>query len=289
MNQQFGKSGSASGATGMNAGSRAHARSEPPGTGRDDSEALALASALVAARREGRALDPREWQHAVGDPAAAYAVQQAVADAFGWCPDGAARHWKSGGPSRETPLTHAPLPPEGVHASGADLSALPSRLRIIEAEVALRLRDEVSAQTAQQLTPAAAEGLVDAACVSIEIVDTRWSDFDQATPLLRLADLQSHGALVLGEWIPYRKRDWAAQRCELRIGAQAPIIRVGTHPLGEPAWLLVEWLRHATRNGATVKAGTVVTTGSWVGMPAAQPGDEVTVEFENLGSARVQL
>src|SRR5690606_32144802 len=98
-----------------------------------------------------------------------------------------------------------------------------------------------------------------------------------------------HGALVLGDWAPYQRRDWSSQRCELRIGEQAPIVRVGSHMLGDPTWLLTTWLRHATQGGAGLPAGTIVTTGSWVGMPAAQAGDEVTAEFEGIGSARVRV
>ncbi len=56
--------------------------------------------------------------------------------------------------------------------------------------------------------------------VSIEVVDSRWRQYTDAPALLKLADLQAHGALVLGEWIPYQARDWASQRCHVRIGAQ---------------------------------------------------------------------
>jgi 2-keto-4-pentenoate hydratase len=85
------------------------------------------------------------------------------------------------------------------------------------------------------------------------------------------------------------RRDWLAQRCEVRIGAQPPLQRTGTHALADPAWLLPQWLRHATRHGDTVAAGTVVTTGTWVGMLPAQPGDAVQVEFPGIGAASLQL
>jgi 2-keto-4-pentenoate hydratase len=64
---------------------------------------------------------------------------------------------------------------------------------------------------------------------------------------------------------------------------------VGTHSLGHPAWLLPTWLKHATRDGATVPAGTVVTTGTWCGLLAAAAGDLVQVTFEGIGEASVQL
>ncbi len=124
--------------------------------------------------------------------------------------------------------------------------------------------------------------------VSIEVVDSRWQQYTDAPALLKLADLQAHGALVLGEWMPYQARDWASQRCHVRIGAQE-LERRGTHALGDPAFGLVAWLRHATREGRRVEAGTVVTTGTWVGILPASAGDLVTVAFDGIGSASVQF
>ncbi|MFP5406258.1 MAG: fumarylacetoacetate hydrolase family protein [Gammaproteobacteria bacterium] len=249
----------------------------------------ALAEALVAARREQETLLAADWQSALADAVAAYAVQASAADAFGWCPDGVARNWKSGGPSRDIELTHAPLPPEGVMTSPADFSSWSFHAPFVEAEIALRLGRDVTPEAAAQLDPANAAEWVDAMCVSIEIVDSRWAEGAQAPALLRLADLQSHGALALGNWLSYAPRDWATQQCEVRIGQQAPQVFTGTYSLGDPTWLLPVWLRHATRAGATVPSGTVVTTGSWVGMLPAQKGDAVSVRFEGIGEARLQL
>ena len=126
-------------------------------------------------------------------------------------------------------------------------------------------------------------------CVSIEIVDSRWQEGLDAPALAKLADLQSHGALVLGDWQPFVPRDWSEQTCRVLIGAQPPIERCGTHAMGDPAYVLLAWLRHATRNGETVAAGTVVTTGTWVGILAASAGDHVRAEFPGIGFASVQL
>ena len=52
---------------------------------------------------------------------------------------------------------------------------------------------------------------------------------------------------------------------------------------------MLAWLRHATRDGAVVAAGTVLTTGTWCGMLQAQAGDAVTVEFDGIGAAAIQL
>ncbi len=221
----------------------------------------------------------------------AYRVQAAMANELGWFGDGAARHWKSGGASRSAVMTHAPLPPAGVWASPAEARAWPFRLRYIEAEIALRLGSEVDADLAATLDMGSAAALVDAMTVSIEIVDSRWQQAFTAPALLRLADLQSHGALVLGEWVPYaahRARDWGAQPGRVQIGERVSEHH-GTHSCGDPAWVLPDWLRHATREGEVLAAGTVVSTGTWCGALEAHAGDHVSVVFDGVGRAEVQL
>jgi 2-keto-4-pentenoate hydratase len=225
------------------------------------------------------------------DAAAAYAVQAGLAQALGWFGHSAPRHWKSGGPSREAVLTHAPLPPAGVWASPADTRerSWPFHFRGIEAEVALRLARDVDAAQAATLDVATASALIDAMCVSIELVDSRWTEGLDAPSLAKLADLQSHGALVLGEWVRFAARDWAAQTCVLSIGNAAPRTFRGTHSMGDPAFVLPFWLRHATGDGSVLQAGTVVTTGTWCGLPLAAAGDRVVADFPGIGQAAVQL
>lgn len=248
-----------------------------------------VAQALIAARRDRTPCDARPLAAALQTPEEAYAAQAAVAQALDGAGPAVAQHWKSGGPSRDATLTHAPLPATGVRASPADMRDLHFNLRLIEAEVALRLGQAVTPALASTLTPEAATALLDGMTVSIEVVDSRWQDLPQVPPLLKLADLQVHGALALGAWVPFVARDWSAQTCEVTVGTQAPQRFAGTHSLRDPAWLLPTWLRHATRHGQTVPAGTVVTTGTWCGMLKAQAGDRVTARFAGVGEASVLL
>jgi hypothetical protein len=242
---------------------------------------------LIEVRRTHRAISAASC--CTPDAQAAYAAQDAVASAFGWFRDAPAGHWKSGGPARDAVLTHAALPPAGVWTSPAEAGDWPFRLRGIEAEIALRLGCAVDPPLAQTLDVRAAAELVDALCVSIEIVDSRWTEGLDAPALAKLADIQSHGALVLGPWHPFAPRDWQAQVCRVQIGAQPPVERQGTHSLADPVFVLPAWLRHATRDGRSVPAGTVVTTGTWVGILHAAKGDLVTAEFAGIGRASVQL
>lgn len=234
----------------------------------------AVAQALVGARKDKRPVAAADVAAGLRDAADAYAAQRIACELMPELAASTPPAWKSGGPSRDTPLTHAALPAAGVMASPADARAMHFNHRWIEAEVALRL---------------GADGQPDAMAVSIEIVDTRWTEGRDAPALAKLADLQSHGALVLGEWRAFEQRDWAVQPCEVRIGSAPARVFVGTHSVGDPGRLFAPWLRHASRHGDTVAAGTVVTTGTWCGMLTAAAGDLVSVRFEGVGEASVQL
>jgi 2-keto-4-pentenoate hydratase len=247
-----------------------------------------VAVALLQARRDRRPVDALPLASGLRDAEQAYAVQTWVAHALHGS-DGVARHWKSGGPSREARGTHAALPAQGVWDSPAVATGWPCNLRLIEVEIALRLARDVTAAEAAGVTHADSMNLVDAMAVSIELVDSRWQQGVEAPPLLKLADLQSHGALVLGDWQPFEQRDWSGQACNVQIGTKPIEQRRGTHSMGDPSWVLPAWLRHVTREGASAAKGTVVTTGTWCGMLPASKGDLVVARFDGIGEASLQL
>ena len=253
----------------------------------------AVSDTLLQARARAELVDALPLGVTLSSPEEAYAVQQAVARKLGWFAQGAPRAWKSGGPARGAQMSHAPLPPAGVANSPAQMDDWPLHTRGIEAEIALRLGEEVSVAKAWQLTPADCARLVDAMAVSIEVVESRWLQQFAAPPLLLMADQLCHGALVIGEWqacdLVNAAPDWSRQVCRLRIGSGETSVHTGTHSLADPAWLLADWLRHATMEYGTLSAGTVVTTGSWVGLARAQAGDAVHVQFDGIGEASLQL
>lgn len=243
--------------------------------------------ALVQARTHQRPVDAVSLIDAVSTFQQAYEMQQAVADRLSWFKPGTPQHWKTGGASREAVQTHARLPENGIWRSPAT-SSWPFAMRGIEAEIALRLAMPVDARRAATLDRDSACQLIDAMTVSIEVVDSRWTQGLEAPALLKLADLQSHGALVLGDWVPFdAAHDWSAQRCQVQVAGASPQVFRGTHSMGDPAYVLAAWLRHATQDGRVLPAGSVVTTGTWCGILNAQPGDAVVATFDGIGEARI--
>ncbi|WP_423460745.1 fumarylacetoacetate hydrolase family protein [Ottowia sp. VDI28] len=251
----------------------------------------AVAQALILARSSRQPCDALQAHLQLKDMDEAYAVQSSMGRALKWWGASGPRFWKTGGAGPHAVQNSAPLPEEGVWQGPGphDATAWPMHSRGVESEIALRLRTAVTLDMARDIGVDDARGLLDAMAVAIELVDFRWTQGVQADELLKLADLQSHSALVLGEWQPFTHMDWSRQVCRTRIGDQLEIVRQGSHPFGDPTQVLPGWLRHATARFGTLPAGTVVTTGSWIGLPYAQAGDLVQAGFEGLGQVCVQL
>ncbi len=252
-----------------------------------------IALALVQARKNHQPADASRFTDQLQTTDDAYAVQQVVYKTLQGANTPVAQTWKSGGPNRSSEQTHAALLPQGILKSGADMGHWPLNIRIVEIEIALRMNHEVTPADAVALSHESSKQLIDAMTVSIEIVDSRWQQAGAAQALLKLADMQSHGTLVLGDWIPYTEsdhnRDWKTQHCSVEIGDQTLAVFVGTHTLQDPTYVLPAWLKHATAGGQTVPAGTIVTTGSWCGMPFAKKGDLIVAQFDGIGKTSVQL
>ncbi len=224
----------------------------------------------------------------VADEAQAYAIQDAwVAQVVQ--AGGAVAGWKVGASNNDSPPNAAPLPDVCVRADGARLGLGPASLRGIELELAVRLgrdlmpgdripgREEIAAAIAE-VVPA------------IELVDSRFLEQRQAPADARLADLQSHGALVVGapaRGIDPTTLDLATLHTRLVIDGAVAVDVTGGHTAPD-LWRLLGWLaRHAQARGLPLRAGQVITTGSCTGLVIAKPG--ARVEGELVGIGRVSL
>ena len=253
-----------------------------------DSEMIdSVVRALVAARLGGTLADDRVWSDAALPLDQIYTIQEGVARAMTWeAAPGQASHWKSGG-TPDVP-TFARLPPPCIHPSPATLPASLTHRLGLEIEVAFRIADTLTPANVDALSRRALSEVFDAMTVSIELVDFRWQQFENAAPLLKLADLQSHGALVLGDWVPYRTIDWAQQAATLEVDGIVTRY-TGSHPYIDPLWATGPWLRHAVARHGELAAGSVVTTGSWCGMVWQDGPAQVVASFEGIGEAALRL
>jgi len=247
-------------------------------------QAGALAELLLAARRTGRPIETLPAALVPATPAAAYAVQDAVASALG-----AIAGWKVGAPSPTAEPNCAPLFAALVAASPARWPASRFRLRGIEGELAFRF--------GRPLPPRAVPygedevwAAVDTLHPAIELVDSRFADFRATDKLALLADNQSNGAFCHGAALrDWRAVDFLRQPAALAIDGKEVASAVGGNAAGHPRRLLAWLANHCVRRGRGIAAGDIATTGTHTGLVFAAPGAAITVRFAGLGEASLTL
>jgi 2-keto-4-pentenoate hydratase len=247
----------------------------------------ALRDALIAARRAQGQVGV-EGLPAPRSDADAYAVQQAVADAFGWFASRPTA-WKVGSASRTGTPNAAPLPSRGVYASPASFPSGTFNQILIEGEIAFRLRAPLTGDALHGVAAAVSEAIAEIV-VTIEVVDPRYRDMDAASPALRLADQGLHGALVVGTGVPWPgSPDWSALVAIVRRNGEVVRETRGGHPLGDLLFLLPWLAQHAAERGSALAAGDVITAGTWTGVFEAAPGQTIDVEFPGIGRATARF
>lgn len=248
------------------------------------------ATYLLNLRRGGPAPQSLPADLAPHDESEAYEIQRALARALGVAVGG----WKvaMSGPERGT---FAPIFRPDVHASPVRLAAASAAGLGIEPEVAFKLGRDLpplgdgTHYSRHQLLEA-----IDSAHAAVEIVVSRFQSHAGAAPLDRLADNISNGGLILAApAVQWRSLDLSALPLKLEIIAAAgtPTIHQanGGHPLNDPVIPLLWLVNDRARSGEGLRAGDVITTGSYAGLHYAPPGAIVTVQFVGLGTVQLEV
>ena len=238
------------------------------------------AALLAAAHRSGDRLDALPAGLSPADAVEAMAVQDAMVRLLGEEVTG----WKVAHELDGVVLRGAVLAGR-CFASGAAVPAATMPTLGVEAEIAFRFdadappreavysREEVEAIT----TP----------FVAIEIVDSRFTSYDDADFHCRAADLMSNGGLVIGPDLPgAAPADLAALEVTLSLDGEVDFRAAASHPRGEPILPAID-LVNAFRASHGVRKGQVMTTGSFVGLRRARPGQVVEVAFSGPVSGAV--
>ena len=209
---------------------------------------------------------------------AAVAVQQEVAKSF------TIGGWKVGAPGG-TKCCGA-LPAATIQPTPATLSAAQHPLRMVESEVAFRMKADLPPR-ATPYTKAEVAAAIDTMHAAIEVCESRFvepKDFDLFT---NIADTQSHGGFVYSPGTKdWQKIDLSAQVCQQFVNSALDAERTG-YPFGDIMDLMV-WLANTGSIWAGgLKAGQFVTCGSWSGANRVPAGATVRADFPGLGEAKI--
>jgi 2-keto-4-pentenoate hydratase len=215
----------------------------------------------------------------------AYAVQQAVANEFGWFAAAPPRAWKVGAAGRAALPNAAPLPPQRVVESPATFPASAFNRILIEGEIAFRQGAAIDGDDDASVMASIGEWLV-----TIEVVDPRYADWDAASPTQKLADQGLHAALVIGSGTALPAAiDWTSLVARVRRNGETVRETRGGHSLGSLLYLLPWLARHAAGRGMPLRAGDVISAGTWTGVLEAFAGETIAVEFDGVGRATARF
>jgi len=242
---------------------------------------MTLTEQLLAARQEGKAL-PLSAIKPPATMAAAYAVQQEISRTLG-----AIGGWKVGAAGPDAPVSGAPLPAAGILPSGAVLGPEFTD-RLIESEIAFRLARDLPPRAA----PYARDEIIAAigSCHPvIEVVQWRLEGFPNIPEALKLADGIGHGGLIVGAAIDnWQALDFPALTVTQEIAGTEP-----KHGTGNPAGDMIRLIAWLADEGAVwsggLRAGQIVTCGSWTGALPAPAGAAVRVGFAGITPVTVSF
>ncbi len=240
------------------------------------------AARLLCAARGGEPLRELPADCRPQSDADAYQIQDAVIRRLGEMVGG----WKVGVASPTTVAFCAPIFARMIRPSPASYSAAELRLIAIEAEIAFRLGRDLPARVAPydraEVTAGATLHPV------IEIVDSRYVDFQSRGRPSILADNYSNGGLVWGAAVP----GWETldlSRTEMRVTEDGqPFADSSIGAPRDPIAALVDFANLMRQHG-DVKAGAFVTTGSWTGMVFTRHGTRIAAEFGPLGRIEISF
>lgn len=265
----------------------------------EDSEVTTDATVdfLADLRLNGKTVDELPQRLMPADLLSAYGAQNALVDRL-------IAHWGGERAGYKIALTNpaaqamlgVPHPVFGqlissrVHESGVVLPASAYAVRIIECEVAFRMRS-TPAPDGRPYDRRSIIEHVGAALPAIELVEHHFAGIGRVTPESLAADNAIHGAWIHGEPMrDFAAIDLGAQRTRLDVNGETKLTgssdRVLGHPLNVLAWLA----NTLPEYGLALRAGDYVTTGITTDeIYHAQAGERVTAFLGELGTVTIQF
>ena len=174
-----------------------------------------------------------------------------------------------------------------VYRSPAHLNAGNFCMRVIEAEFAFKLADDLPRAGAPYDADRVAAAVL-AVMPAIEIVDTRYTDWTQVAVPSLIADNGCNGGWVQGpSCTDWQQFDLKTHPVDLIVNGEPKLKGFGSAVLGHPLNSLT-WLANTLcEQGKFLRAGDLVSTGVCTDIYLAEPGDVLMADFGELGTVEL--
>lgn len=242
----------------------------------------AAAQLLVEARRQhvGRPPLPEDLQPKTIDDG--HAIQDATVALLKETIGG----WKVG-LDKDGVLSRAPIFKDVILTNPAQMPASRMPLLGIESEIAFRFLKDRPAR-GHDYSRSEVEDAMEA-FPAIELLNSRYAEPGKRSTLEKLADCITQGGIVCGKpRADWRSIDFSKLEVALTVDGKEIARRTGSHPTGDPVPPVVA-LVNALRKTDGVKAGVIVTAGTWTGVNYASPTSLAVASFNGFEPVSVQF
>lgn len=247
----------------------------------NQTDIMAAAELFADARRTGvkRAPLPATLQPASIDDG--HAIQDATAALLGEAIGG----WKAG-LDKTGAMSRAPIFKRFIYATPAKMTASNTLLRGIEAEIAFRFVTDLPPRDTDYSRAELEEAME--AFAAIELLDSRYADNGPRSTLEKLADCIVQGGIVCGKpRADWRSIDFSKLSVVLTVDGKEIAKNTGSHPVGDPVAPALA-LANALRKTGGLKAGQIMTAGTWTGVNFVEAGSLAVAQFEGFEPISVQ-
>ncbi|GAB3629634.1 2-keto-4-pentenoate hydratase [Pandoraea terrae] len=198
--------------------------------------------------------------------------------------------WKVGRVGNTEDVQGGVLPSEGIHPSGVQLRANHFPPLGLELEIAFRFGRAFEPRDAAYTDDEVLSSIAEMA-PTIEIVASRFAQWPDIDRRAQLADLYNHGALVVGDYVPYREDfPFVTPIMRLEFDGKDVLEAAPTHPAGDPRTLLTWIVNHCTQfHRIALTPEMPVTTGSYTGMYFPGGMGMATATIDGIGPVAVTL
>ena len=216
------------------------------------------------------------------DAIAAIAIQYRTLELLGEKIGG----WKCGIPTPNGVML-APITASTI--SRTSPSPFPGSKATIEPEIAFVMGSDLpprdTAYTDEEIHKAILE-----ARFCLELINTRFASKGDASFLEILADCFNNWGLFVGPVVPGAlTRPLAKLHAKITTPAKTIFDDVRSHPSGHPLTSFTWLVHYLNGRGEGLKAGEIVTTGSYAGVVDAPTGQPLRVELEGIGVIETEL
>jgi 2-keto-4-pentenoate hydratase len=215
----------------------------------------------------------------------AYNVQHAMLSRLGKRIAG----WKIGAKSVDGPIQCAPLPEGAVRPQPGTVRRAAHPILGLELELAFRLGTAFHPQ-AESYASEEILGSIKAVAAAVEVVSSRFADWPKVDRLLQLADLQNHGALIVGSEVPYDAAfHFLTPTAKFHFKGESLFNFEASNPAGDPRRLLPWLVNHARGRGLSVTPEMWLTTGSYTGIYFPQGIGTAIGKFDGIPEVRLEI